>query len=105
MGEGSPILAAVGQLQFDVVQSRLQNEYNAESSLEPLPYSVARWVTNGWEAVEAAEPLYNVFIAKDRWERPVLLFNNDWGLKNLVEKHPELELAPWAFAPEDDSKK
>jgi len=100
MGEGSPILAAVGQLQFDVVQSRLLNEYSAESTLEPLPYTIARWVTNGWEAVEKAEPLYNVFVAKDRWERPVLLFNNDWGLKNLMDKHPELELDPWAFAPD-----
>jgi len=99
-GGGAPILAAVGQLQFDVVQSRLENEYKAESTLEPLPYTVARWVTNGWEAVEKAEPLFNVFIAKDRWNRPVLLFNNDWGLNNLMDKHPELELAPWAFAPD-----
>ncbi|GAB5361371.1 hypothetical protein AAMO2058_000707800 [Amorphochlora amoebiformis] len=101
MGEGAPILAAVGQLQFDVVQARLETEYKAESSLEPLPYTVARWVTGGWEALEECEPLYNVFVAKDRWNRPVLLFNNDWGLRNLMDKHPDLNLTPWAFAPEE----
>ena len=42
-----PILAAVGQLQFEVVQFRLQNEYGVESLIEPLPYSVARWVAGG----------------------------------------------------------
>jgi peptide chain release factor 3 len=32
-----PILAAVGQLQFEVVQFRLQNEYNVETRIEPCP--------------------------------------------------------------------
>ena len=35
-GNGSPILAAVGQLQFEVVEYRLQAEYGVESRLEPL---------------------------------------------------------------------
>ena len=42
-----PILAAVGQLQFEVVQFRMQNEYNVETQLELLPYGVARWVGGG----------------------------------------------------------
>ena len=46
-----PILAAVGQLQFEVVQFRMQNEYGVETRLELLPYSVARWVAGGWEAL------------------------------------------------------
>jgi peptide chain release factor 3 len=47
-----PILAAVGQLQFEVVQFRLQNEYGVETQLELLPYTAARWVAGGWEALE-----------------------------------------------------
>ncbi|MFM6059037.1 MAG: peptide chain release factor 3, partial [Microcystis aeruginosa] len=39
-----PILAAVGQLQFEVVQFRLLSEYGVETTLEPLAYSLARWV-------------------------------------------------------------
>jgi peptide chain release factor 3 len=31
-----PILAAVGQLQFEVVQFRLAQEYGVETRLEPL---------------------------------------------------------------------
>ncbi len=37
-----PILAAVGQLQFEVVQFRLAQEYGAETRWEPLPFTVAR---------------------------------------------------------------
>jgi len=41
-----PILAAVGQLQFEVVQFRLLSEYGVETTLEPLAYSLARWVSS-----------------------------------------------------------
>ncbi|NET05449.1 MAG: peptide chain release factor 3 [Merismopedia sp. SIO2A8] len=87
-----PILAAVGQLQFEVVQFRLQNEYGAETRLEMLPYSVARWVTGGWEALKKAGRLFNTVTVKDNWGRPVLLFKNEWNLQQIVGDHPELQL-------------
>ena len=87
-----PILAAVGQLQFEVVQFRLKNEYNVETRLEPLPYNVARWVDGGWEAVEKAGRLFNTITVKDNWGRPVLLFKNEWNLQQIKEDHPELKL-------------
>lgn len=104
-GNEDPLLAAVGQLQFEVVQRRLADEYGVESQLEPVGYSVARWVTgprDGWAALDECGKLFNVFYAKDRWERPVLLFKNEWSLNNVVQEFPELELAPWAFAPEEE---
>ncbi|WP_204102384.1 MULTISPECIES: peptide chain release factor 3 [Spirulina sp. CCY15215] len=87
-----PILAAVGQLQFEVVQFRLQNEYNVETRLEPLPYSLARWVAGGWEALEKAGRLFNTITVKDNWERPVLLFRNEWNMRQIMEDHPNLKL-------------
>jgi peptide chain release factor 3 len=41
-GNGTPILAAVGQLQFEVVEYRLRGEYGVECRMEPLGYSLAR---------------------------------------------------------------
>ena len=35
-GNGTPLLAAVGQLQFEVVEYRLKNEYGVDSRMEPL---------------------------------------------------------------------
>jgi len=92
-----PILAAVGQLQFEVVQFRLVQEYGVETRLESLPYSVARWVMEGWEALEKAGRLFNTFIVKDRWDRPVLLFKNQWNLEQIRGDHPELALSPIAL--------
>ena len=48
-------MAAVGQLQFDVVQHRMQAEYGVETLMEPLSYSIARWAEGGWEAVDKAK--------------------------------------------------
>jgi peptide chain release factor 3 len=39
-----PILAVVGQLQFDVVQARLESEYNVTTELERLSHSFLRWI-------------------------------------------------------------
>ncbi len=87
-----PILAAVGQLQFEVVQFRLRNEYNVETSLEPLGYSVARWIGGGWDALEKAGRIFNTMTVKDAWNRPVLLIKNEWNVGQIMGDHPELEL-------------
>ncbi len=96
-----PILGALGQLQFEVVQYRLQSEYGVETLLEPLPYSVARWVENGWQALEEAGRLFNTFVAKDNLDQPVLLFKNIWNLNQVESDCPKLKLsniAPLTFA-------
>ena len=87
-----PILAAVGQLQIEVVQFRLQNEYNVETTIEPLPYSVARWVLGGWKALEKAGRIFNAIAVRDNWDRPVLLFKNEWNLRQIEQDLPGLKL-------------
>jgi peptide chain release factor 3 len=88
-----PILAAVGQLQLEVVQYRLENEYGVKTRLEPMEFSVARWVSGGWPALEAVGRIFNCKTVRDPWDRPVLLFRNDWNLNQLREDHPDLDLA------------
>ncbi len=92
-----PILAAVGQLQMEVVQFRLENEYGVETQLDWLPYTVARWVDGGWEALEKAGRLFNTVTVKDAWGRPVLLFKNTWNCQQLEGDEPDLKLS--AIAP------
>ena len=92
-----PILAAVGQLQLEVVQYRLENEYGVQTRLEPLGFSVARWVVGGWPALEQVGRIFNCKTVRDAWDRPVLLFKNEWNLNQLAEDHPDLELS--AVAP------
>ncbi|MFB2875799.1 peptide chain release factor 3 [Floridanema aerugineum] len=87
-----PILAAVGQLQLEVVQFRLLNEYGVETTLDYLPYNLARWVAGGWEALEKVGRLFNTITVKDSWGRPVLLFKNEWNLQQVIGDHPSLKL-------------
>ena len=88
-----PILAAVGQLQLEVVQHRLEHEYGVETRLEPLGYQVARWVPGGWPELEKLGRIFNCKTVRDAWNRPVLLFKNEWNLNQLNQDHPEFELS------------
>ncbi len=87
-----PIMAAVGQLQFEVAQYRLESEYNVETRLEPLAYEVARWVEGGWEQAQKLKGSYGAELVKDSWDRPVLLCKNIWSLQQIQERCPEVKL-------------
>ena len=39
-----PVVGVVGALQFDVIVSRLENEYGVKSRVEPMNYHAARWM-------------------------------------------------------------
>ena len=88
-----PILGAVGQLQFEVVQFRLLNEYGVETNLEPIPYNLARWIVNdnAWEALAKTGKIFNTMTVKDLWGRPVVLFKNSWSLQQAIADHPKLQ--------------
>lgn len=104
-GGGPLILAAVGQLQFEVVQARLETEYGVESKLEPIGYTLARWADGGWDAVDKADAdgkLFGSMIVQDRWKRPVLLFRNDWKAQGVAEEEKYLDLQPWSKPPSFD---
>lgn len=88
-----PILAAVGQLQFEVVQFRLASEYGVETRLEPLPYTIARWVTGGRESLRKENLASNTLIVEDRQQHPVILFKSEWQLQKVEKENPELCLS------------
>ena len=91
---GATLLAAVGPLQFEVVQYRLQSEYGAESRLEPAPWTVLRWV-EPHPALKNPSALIvatGVSFGADKFGQPVVFFPNDWTLRYFIEKNPELRL-------------
>jgi peptide chain release factor 3 len=104
-GGGPLILAAVGQLQFEVVQARLKSEYGVDSQLEPIGFTLARWADGGWDAVDKADKdgkLFGTMIVQDRWKRPVILFRNDWKAQGVAEEEKYLQLKPWSKPPAFD---
>jgi peptide chain release factor 3 len=90
----SPILAAVGRLQFDVVEARLLQEYGVKVSIEPLPFTHARWLVDSTVDEKGINwPFNGVLRAKDRRERSVCLFSSQWILDHFIEKNPGLALS------------
>jgi peptide chain release factor 3 len=76
-----PLLAAVGPLQFEVVQYRLESEYGAASRLESAPWTVVRWLPRELDepALDALSLPTGARIAYDMAQNAVVLFSNEWS--------------------------
>ncbi|MBM3845527.1 MAG: peptide chain release factor 3 [Verrucomicrobia bacterium] len=91
-----PLLAAVGPLQFEVVQYRLESEYGAASRLEPGAWTVARWLPESARAEEVLDALQlptGAQIAIDQEGHPLILFTNDWSAGYFAQNHPNIPLS------------
>jgi peptide chain release factor 3 len=92
------LLAAVGPLQFEVVQYRLKSEYGAESRLENSRWSIVRWWRKpGMEPDWLPDLPGDSQLAYDRDEKPVVLFGDEWAMRHFVSRHPDVELSPLPF--------
>ncbi|HEX3904944.1 MAG TPA: peptide chain release factor 3 [Polyangia bacterium] len=85
-----PILGAVGVLQFEVIQHRLQAEYGVAVNLSPLPYKYARWVTGAPFEPNKFERPGRTTCVLDVEGRPLILFDTDWALRDAVEVNQDL---------------
>jgi len=85
-----PILAAVGRLQFEVVQYRLQGEYGVETVLEPTPYRHVRWLDGDPEALKAVRWFQGSKRVEDTSGRAAALFDGDWSLNYVAEQNPQV---------------
>ncbi|RXK88446.1 peptide chain release factor 3 [Chlorobaculum sp. 24CR] len=86
------IVGTVGELQFDVIQFRLEHEYGAQCSFTPLRFHKAFWFTsdNQEQLDEFMRRRANV-IARDKEEHPVFFAETEWMLKIAKEDFPEIE--------------
>ena len=91
------LLAAVGPLQFEIVQSRLESEYGAPSQLESAPWTLVRWYRPRDAQSTALKLSSGVIEAEDRFGQRVLLFPNEWRLRYFTEDHPHLLLSALPF--------
>ncbi len=94
-----PLLGAVGPLQFEVVQYRLESEYGAESKLEQTNWKVLRWISPEVDDEELEKIILpaGASIALDSLERPVILLTSEWSLNYFIEKYPLIELSNIPF--------
>ena len=78
---GRKIIGTVGQLQFEVIQYRLENEYNAKCRWEPVHLYKACWIeSDDPEELENFKKRKYQYMAKDKDGRDVFLADSGYVL-------------------------
>ncbi len=89
-GDGhSPLIAAVGKLQFDVLQYRLRDEYGVETTLTPLPYECSAWLEG--ERADFVMPTRSI-VARDARGRLLVLFLSELEKRMAERANPRHRL-------------
>ncbi|MBE7438363.1 MAG: peptide chain release factor 3 [Spirochaetales bacterium] len=88
MADGSSVIGAVGQLQFEVFSRRLEEEYGAPNRIETLAYECSRWTRE--EDLQHFSS-YDL-LARDAEGRPIVFFKSQYRLNNLIKEKPNLAL-------------
>ncbi|OYV06165.1 MAG: peptide chain release factor 3 [Verrucomicrobiales bacterium VVV1] len=104
-GSYIPLLGAVGPLQFEVLQHRLENEYGAETRLESAPWSYARWMKPESGDPKALPALsMGVTLSRDVHGHLVALIPSEWTLKTFSDKNEGWIISEQPFPPGADSR-
>ncbi len=90
LGDQAPILAAVGPLQFEVAQHRLENEFGAPIELNACSWTTAR-VTDA-ESAAKLRGMSGVTVAERTDGEMLALFESPYWLQRLEADQPELRL-------------
>ena len=91
-----PLLGAVGPLQFEIVQYRLESEYGAASRIVNAPWELSRWLSPDSDFENIKLP-HGVSRALDGQKRPVLLFSDNWSLKYFQTQNADVEIRNMPF--------
>lgn len=90
IGDVEPILAAVGQMQFEVAMHRLDGEFGAPSILTPAPYSVARRTDE--ESAAELRRLPGATVMRRSDGMLLALFENEFYLQRIQSEKDHLTL-------------
>ncbi|MGE7760908.1 peptide chain release factor 3 [Peribacillus sp. NPDC097895] len=84
------LLGAVGQLQFEVFEHRMRNEYNVEVLMERMGSKITRWAED--EKLDENLHSSRSILVKDRFDKYAFLFENEFALRWFQDKNPDVEL-------------
>ena len=91
---GSWIVGVIGELQLDVLTTRMEQEYGAAVEFEAAPFEVARWVrSEDAGLLKRLIDAHQAQSATDQDGAPVLLMRNAWEFDRLVREWPAIEFA------------
>lgn len=83
------VFAAVGQLQFEVMQYRLKDEYGVDTTMTPLPYECSAWLLGDLKTFKGTS---NSLLVRDKFDRPLVLFSTQWEKQYAIKLNPDHQL-------------
>lgn len=89
-GAETVIVGTVGNLQFEVLEYRLKNEYGVDILMNFLPFELARWMDGEKIDARSVKGLDRGMLVSDNKQRLVALFTNEWALRWAVDNNPTI---------------
>ena len=86
------IVGVVGPLQFDVLATRIEQEYGLPVRFEPTQFTSARWLSGPRDRVEAFAKANKGHMAEDHDGDPVYMTRLQWDIDRVARDWPELRL-------------
>lgn len=85
------VVGTVGQLQFDVIQYRLEHEYGAKCRFSPIQMNKACWITStDKKKLDEFIRLKGEYIYYDKERNPVFMAETSWALNVSIENNPDI---------------
>lgn len=92
------IVGVVGQLQFEVLEYRLKNEYGVDIIRDMLPYEHLRWIENDEEDFDYKKLMLtsDTRVVQDFRDHLLLLFTSPWNISWALDHNEHLRLAEFS---------
>lgn len=91
-GGNKKIIGCVGELQFEVIQYRLLQEYGASVQMNNLPFFKACWLTSKDEKkLQDFVRFKQANVAEDKDGHMVYLAQSEWFLNTEITNNPDVE--------------
>ena len=89
-GGNRKIIGCVGELQFEVIQYRLLQEYGASCQFNTLPFYKACWITGDKPIIEDFIRFKQSNIVEDKDGHLVYLAQSEWFLNTEKQNNPDI---------------
>jgi len=87
VGVEAPIIGVVGQLQFEVLEYRLREEYGVQVDIQHLPFEIVRWVEKDEKTIKLLTESSMSTVVMDKDENYAVLLLDEWKAKWLSDRY------------------
>lgn len=96
------VVGVVGQLQYDVLQFRMDTEYGVKYRKSDLPHTVIHWVKHSPCPISDLRLADGTLWVQDLREHNLLIFQSEWAVRWAIEKNEGLELGEYTQMNEEE---